>query len=33
MDAILIREGGRPATPEESRIAREAQIRDGLDVW
>jgi len=31
-DAILAEHGFRPATPEESRIAREAQLRAGLDV-
>jgi hypothetical protein len=32
-DRFIIEMGGRPATPEEVRIAKEAQIRAGLDVW
>ena len=31
-DSILTEFGARPATPEESRISREAQIRAGLEV-
>jgi hypothetical protein len=31
-DSILTELGARPATPEESRISREAQIKAGLDV-
>jgi hypothetical protein len=31
-DSIAEELGARPATPEESRISREAQIRAGLNV-
>lgn len=31
-DRIAVEHGARPATPEESRLSREAQIRAGLDV-